>query len=126
MDKKNSVDKITIKGLSFKGNHGYYPKEREAGNAFEIDVTAEGEFRESIQKNDLGKTFNYEMAADCASDVISGPSELLIETLCYRIGESIFKKAGSIKKLKVAVRKLSPPIEIKAKYAEIEMTWNRL
>lgn len=120
------MDKITIKSLSFRGKHGYYPKERETGNSFEVDVTAEGEFKKAIYKNDLSKTFNYEMAAKCAEEVISGPSELLIETLCYRIGETIFKRAESVLKLTVTVRKIRPPIEIEAKYAEIEMIWSRL
>lgn len=125
MNQKNSLDRITIKSLSFRGKHGYYSEEREEGNAFEVDVTAEGEFRESIRKNDLEKTFNYEMAAMYAEKIISGPSELLIETLCYRIGEAIFEKAESVLKLTVVVRKLHPPIKNDAEYAEIEMTWNR-
>jgi len=125
MDQKNSLDTITIKSLSFPGNHGYYPEEREAGNAFEVDVIAEGEFKQAIRKNDLGKTFNYELAATCAKDVMSGPSELLIEALCYRIGEAVFEEAKSVKKLTVVVRKLQPPIETEAAYAEIKMTWKR-
>lgn len=125
MNQKNNLDRITIKSLSFRGKHGYYPEERDTGNAFEVDITAEGEFRESIQNNDLGKTFNYEMAAKYAENIISGPSELLIETLCYRIGEAIFKHAKSVLKLTVVVRKLRPPIETDAEYAEIEMTWKR-
>ncbi|HMB41075.1 MAG TPA: dihydroneopterin aldolase [Balneolaceae bacterium] len=119
------MDRITIKGLSFPGKHGYYPQERDTGNEFEVDVIAEGEFKQAIQENDLEKTFNYELAANCAENVISGPSELLIETLCYRIGEDLFEHAKSVKKLTVIVRKLHPPIETKAEYAEIEMTWNR-
>jgi len=125
MNQKNSLDRITIKGLSFPGKHGYYPQERDTGNEFEVDVIAEGEFKQAIQENDLEKTFNYELAATCAENVISGPSELLIETLCYRIGEDLFEHAKSVKKLTVIVRKLHPPIETKAEYAEIEMTWNR-
>ena len=125
MNQKDSLDKITVKSLSFSGKHGYYPEERKAGNTFEVDVIAEGEFKKAIQENDLDKTFNYELAASSAKDVISGPSELLIEALCYRIGENVFKKVKSVKKLTVIVRKLQPPIQIEAKYAEIEMTWNR-
>jgi dihydroneopterin aldolase len=126
MNQKNSLDKITIKGLSFSGKHGYYPEEREKGNSFEVDVTAEGDFKKAIRENELDKTFNYELAASCARDVLSGPSELLIETLCYRIGEAIFEQSLSVKVLVVAVRKLHPPIEAEAEYAEIKMTWNRL
>jgi dihydroneopterin aldolase len=125
MNQRNSLDRITIKSLSFTGKHGYYPKERETGNSFEVDITAEGEFKQAIRENDLDNTFNYELASTCAKDVISGPSELLIETLCYRIGEAIFEQAKSVNKLTVTVRKLRPPIETEAEYAEIEMTWNR-
>lgn len=125
MNQKNSLDRITIKGLSFPGKHGYYPEERESGNEFEVDVIAEGDFKEAIQNNELDRTFNYELAAECAKHVISGPSELLIEALCYRIGEAVFAQAATVKILTVIVRKLHPPIEAEAEYAEIQMTWNR-
>lgn len=125
MNQNNILDRITIKGLSFSGKHGYYPEERVAGNNFEVDVIAEGEFKKAIQQNDLKKTFNYELAATCARDVFNGKSELLIETLCFRIGEAIFEQAITTKKLTVIVRKINPPIETEAACAEIEMIWNR-
>jgi dihydroneopterin aldolase len=125
MNQSNSLDRITIKGLSFSGKHGYYPEEREKGNTFEVDVIAEGKFKKAIQENDLDQTFNYELAAACARDIFAGPSELLIETLCFRIGESVFEKSKSVKNLIVRVRKLIPPIEVESSYAEIEMTWKR-
>lgn len=119
------MDKITLKSLKFFAKHGYYDQERVDGNEFELDVTARGNFKKAIEGNRLSKTFNYEIVEEVARDVFSGPEEKLIETLCHKIGEQIFEKAPGIKKLKVSVRKMNPPIQSPAAYAEITMTWKR-
>lgn len=119
------MDTITLKSLEFQGKHGYYDKERLEGNRFELDVIARGDFKSSIENNNLDLTFNYEVVKKIAGNVFNGPSEKLIETLCKRIGDKIFEQSPMVKELKVALRKLNPPIGIPAKYAEITMTWNR-
>ena len=119
------MDKITIKSLKFQGKHGYYDHERVDGNEFELDVTAWGKFKEAIKWNRLDKTFNYELVEEAALNFFSGPKEKLIETLCHNIGEQIFEIAPDIKKLKVSVRKMNPPIQSPAAYAEITMIWKR-
>ncbi len=119
------MDKITIKALKFRGNHGYYKREQLEGNDFELDVTAWGSFREAIKNDDLQHTFNYELAETIALNVFNGPSEKLIETLCAKIGDELFEQSGSVNKLTVSLRKLNPPITIPADYAEITMTWKR-
>ncbi len=119
------LDTITIKALKFYGNHGYYEHEREKGNQFELDITAKGYFKESVKQDDLNKTFDYQQVEKIAGKVFSGPPEKLIETLCLRIGERIFKQMPLVKKLKVALRKMNPPIETPAEYAEIIMKWKR-
>lgn len=119
------LDTIKLKALTLHGKHGYYEDERINGNTFEIDVIASGDFKKAISNNNLEQTFNYEIVENIASDVINGPSELLIESLCYQIGELIFQKSPSIQKLKVSVRKINPPIQFHADYAEISMKWKR-
>ena len=119
------MDKITIKSLKFRGLHGYYDQEREDGNEFEIDVTAKGSFRNAIQNDNLDSTFNYELVEEIVAKILNGEKEKLIETLCFRIGEDLFKQATPVKRLKVTVRKLNPPIKTPAAYAEITMKWNR-
>lgn len=119
------LDKITLKGLKFYGRHGYYERERKSGNQFEIDVIARGNFKESIKNDDLSKTFNYELVEQVAGAVFNGKSEKLIEKLCYQIGEDLFKESINVKKLSVSVRKLRPPIQSDADYAEITMEWKR-
>lgn len=119
------MDTITLKSLQFSGKHGYYDKERQKGNHFELDVIAKGDFKKSIDGDNLDRTFNYEIVKEVAQKVFEGPSEKLIETLCSRIGNEIFERSTITKELTVSLRKLNPPIGVPADYAEITMTWNR-
>ncbi|MEX2456664.1 MAG: dihydroneopterin aldolase [Balneolaceae bacterium] len=118
-------DQITLKSLKIHGKHGYYPKERENGNHFEIDITATGHFRGAINTDNLGETFDYQVAEKIVRDVINGPSEKLIETLCAKIGDQLFEEFSSISALTVSLRKMNPPIETPTAYAEITMQWSR-
>ncbi|NBC26531.1 MAG: dihydroneopterin aldolase [Bacteroidetes bacterium] len=120
------LDRITIKSLKFHAKHGHNEQERIDGNTFEVDVVAYGAFREAAAKdNNLQETFNYQKAEEASSRVMFGPSRKLIETLCSEIGDQIFADYPIVQQLSVSVRKLSPPIETEAAYAEITMQWNR-
>jgi 7,8-dihydroneopterin aldolase/epimerase/oxygenase len=119
------LDNITIKSLKFRGKHGYYEHERETGNDFELDISASGYFKPSIKESDLNRTFDYERAQEIAAGIIHGTSEKLIETLCFNIGEQIFEHFEQIKRLKVSLRKMNPPVKTPARYAEITMSWKR-
>lgn len=121
----NLPDTITLKSLALHAKHGYYDEEREKGNRFEIDLTASGNFRRSSDGDDLTQTFDYEKAEQVVLDVMNGPPEKLIETLCQKIGNHLFSEFTMIKALSVTVRKLNPPIQTPAAYAEITMRWNR-
>lgn len=119
------MDTITLKSLKFSGKHGYYDEERQKGNHFELDVIASGDFQPATYGDNLKLTFNYETVQSVAKEVFDGPSEKLIETLCKRIGDKIFEKAPIVHELTVSLRKMDPPIDVPADYAEITMTWNR-
>ena len=118
-------DQITLKALRLKGKHGYYDKEREEGNQFELDVTAFGYFKASIRGSDLKKTFDYNLVREVAEEVFNGPSEKLIESLCKRIGDRIFEKSPLVEEMSVSLRKMNPPIGTPCDYAEITMKWKR-
>lgn len=119
------MDTITLKSLKFHGKHGYYDEERQAGNHFELDIIAKGNFKAAIDNDNLNLTFNYEVVKEIAETVFSGPSEKLIEALCSRIGDEIFEHSTVVKELTVSLRKMNPPIGVPSRYAEITMTWNR-
>lgn len=120
------MDRITIKSLSFHAKHGHNKQERIDGNRFEVDITAYGSFRHVAEQDDgLDQTFDYARAEEIARKVMLGKSRKLIETLCEEIGELIINDNPLVRKLSVSVRKLSPPIETDAAYAEISLEWTR-
>lgn len=120
------MDRITIKSLSFHAKHGHNKQERIDGNRFQVDVVAYGSFRHAASHDDdLRDTFDYAKAERIVKKVMLGDSRKLIETLCKEIGDHIFYEFSIVQSLAVSVRKLSPPIETDAAYAEISLEWNR-
>jgi len=120
------LDRITIKSLSFHAKHGHNEQERIEGNRFEVDIIAYGSFRHVASQDDgLHNTFDYAKAERIAKDVMFGDSRKLIETLCKEIGDRVLEEFSIVQSLSVSVRKLSPPIETDAAYAEITLEWNR-
>lgn len=119
------MDTIILKSLSYHAKHGYYEEERVRGNHFEVDLVAKGHFRESAGGKQLSETFDYEKAEEEVRSVMTGRSEYLIETLCSEIGDALFSRFSIVQKLRVSVRKLHPPLQTNALYAEISMEWKR-
>ncbi|MEL7832631.1 dihydroneopterin aldolase [Fodinibius sp. Rm-B-1B1-1] len=119
------MDTLTIKSLRFKGYHGYYQQEREEGNNFEIDLTFHADLRNAGDSDRLEDTIDYQQVLKTVELVMKGPSVKLIETLTKRIGDQLFEQFSDVRQLKVAVRKLNPPLNVETAYSEIQMQWQR-
>lgn len=116
---------LTIKSLQLEGNHGFYESEQRKGNRFELDVILEGNFRRAGETDDLGLTVNYEVVEEIVLLIMKGPPQKLIESLCKKIGDTLFEKFTDVSSLELALRKLDPPIQTPAAYTEIRMQWQR-
>jgi dihydroneopterin aldolase len=119
------VDTLTLKSIRLQGKHGVYESEREQENLFEVDIIIRGNFRAAGEKDDLALTPDYQIAEKISREIISGTSHYLIETLCTKIGDSIYRKFPDINQLEVAVRKLKPAMKSPVDYSEIRMQWPR-
>ena len=119
------MDKLTLKGLSYHGKHGYYEEERIEGNDFEVDLIFYADFSEAGKSDELNETIDYQKAEERVRAVMEGPSVKLIETLAHRIGEELFREFEAVQKLEVKVRKLHPPLPANTEYSEVQMTWQR-
>ncbi len=117
------MDTLTLKSIKLQGKHGVYQSERDKGNQFELDIIFRGNFKPAGEKDDLALTPDYRVAEEIARRIISGPSQYLIETLCKKIGDSIFDAFPDISELEVVVRKLNPALDSPVEYAEIRMRW---
>ncbi len=119
------MDTLTLKSIQLKGKHGVYPSEREKGNHFELDVIFRGDFKPAGEKDDLALTPDYRAAEQIVNDIISGPSQLLIESLCKKIGDRLFHHFPDVFQMEVALRKMAPALKTPVEYAEIRMQWQR-
>lgn len=119
------MDTLTLKSIQLEGKHGYYETEREQGNRFEVDIILKGNLRDAAESDDLALAFDYQAAEQIVRQVIEGPPQHLIESLCKKIGDAIFERFPNVSDLKIALRKLNPPLESPAAYAEIRMQWQR-
>lgn len=119
------METLTLKSLKFHGHHGYYPKEREEGNDFEIDLVFSADLQQAGERDELGDTIDYQKAEQIAAEVMEGPSVKLIETLAKRMGNKLFDEFTQAQKLEVIVRKLHPLLDVETAYSEIKMQWQR-
>lgn len=119
------METLTLKSLRFKGYHGYYEKEREQGNNFEVDVIFSADFRKAGDTDQLEDTIDYQEVLAVISKVMNGPSIKLIETLAKRIGDQLFDQFTTVTSLEVSVRKLTPPLDVETAYSEVTMQWQR-
>ena len=120
-------DQLSIVGLQYEAHHGWYEVERDptgSKNRFEVDVMVRGSFR---YVQDLSRVPDYETMDHLIRDVMHGPSEKLIETLCQKIGGAIkvYLDGSAVEYVEfdVALRKMPPPIQTPSRYAEIRMSW---
>lgn len=119
------METLTLKGLRFRAYHGYYKEERDEGNDFEVDLVFSADLQQAGERDELGDTIDYQKAKQIVASVMEGPPVKLIETLAKRIGDKLFEEFQQAKQLKVAVRKLHPPLDVETDYSEIKMQWQR-
>ncbi len=119
------MDKLVLKGLKFRGLHGFFEDERINGNDFEVDLTFVTSLEEAARTDDLSETIDYSKAHEIVGSVMNGESKKLIETLTFLIGQKLYSYFPMVDTLEVKVRKLNPPISGEAEHSEVTMSWPR-
>ncbi|GAB5407735.1 MAG: dihydroneopterin aldolase [Balneolaceae bacterium] len=119
------MDKLVLKGLKFRGLHGYFEAERIEGNDFEVDVTFNSSFVEAGKTDDLSKTIDYSKAREIIASVMESESKKLIETLTFLIGQKLYSYFAEVDSIEVSVRKFNPPMPGETMYSEVTMQWPR-
>ena len=119
------MDTLVLKGLVFRGLHGFYEFERQEGNDFEVDVTFDLSLQKAGENDDLSATIDYQKVYELVEKVMLGSSVKLIEHLAFKIGEQLFK-TFVCEQVIITVRKMAPPIEsAHLQYSEVSLTWPR-
>ena len=79
------ADRIELRGLAVRGNHGVFDHERRDGQEFVVDIVLGTDHRAAGHSDALADTINYAAVADLAMARITGPAYDLIEALAEAI-----------------------------------------
>jgi len=114
------MDKIILKGIQFHGYHGVAEAERQLGQKYEIDLELMTDLATAGKTDDLTYTIDYAQVVQLAIEIGTQGSFQLFEALAEAIAESIFAQF-QIEEVRIAVKKLSPPIAPTLTYAGVEI-----
>jgi dihydroneopterin aldolase len=105
------ADRIELRGLTVRGNHGVFEHERRDGQDFVIDITVWIDLAAAAASDDLVDTLDYGVLAKRAADVVAGPPRNLIETVAAEIAEGTMTDER-VHAVEVVVHKPSAPIPL--------------
>lgn len=99
---------IDLKALNFYALHGLYAEERKTGNEFEVNLSVSYEPPEDNLKSST-PLIDYTVLFNVVQKQMKKPVDTL-ETLVTSIAEEVKSVYPQVKKIKVSVAKLHPPI----------------
>lgn len=114
------MDKIILKGIQFHGYHGVMEAEREIGQKYEIDLELMTDFSAAGKTDDLNRTIDYARVVELVMEIGTQQSFQLFEAIAETIAKAILAQF-QIEEVRIAVKKLSPPIEPRLTYAGVEI-----
>jgi dihydroneopterin aldolase len=103
------LGKIEIEGMSFYAYHGCYETERKVGNKFLVDLYIEADCEQASISDNIEDAVNYQKAYELIKEEIMITSHLL-ENVCKRMLDSLYKNIPGIKLARVKVSKMNPPM----------------
>ena len=105
------ADRIELRGLTVRGNHGVFDHERRDGQDFVIDVTVWIDLDAAAATDDLTDTLDYGTLAQRAAAIVAGPPRNLIETVSAEIAEDVMTDER-VHAVEVVVHTPSAPIPL--------------
>lgn len=105
------ADRIELRGLAVRGNHGVFEHERRDGQDFIIDITVWIDLDSAAGSDDLADTYDYGVLAQRAAGIVGGPARNLIETVAAEIAEDVMVDQR-VHAVEVTVHKPQAPIPL--------------
>ncbi|MET8270473.1 dihydroneopterin aldolase [Streptomyces sp. NPDC005096] len=118
------MDRVALRGLRARGNHGVFPREREEGQTFIVDLVLSLDTRPAAAADDLTKTVHYGVIAEEVVEIVQGDPVDLIETLAERIAQKCLGHEG-VEEVEVVVHKPDAPITVPFDDVTITITRSR-
>lgn len=103
------ADRIELRGLKVRGQHGVFDHERANGQDFVVDITVWIDLAGAGASDELADTYDYGALAQLAADVVAGPARNLIETVGAQIADEVMDDER-VHAVEVVVHKPQAPI----------------
>ena len=100
---------IQVNNIRLFSNHGCLEEEAKIGSEYRVDVEIKANLKKSAQTDELTDTVDYVHLNRIVKEEMAIRSKLL-EQVAQRILNRFFKELKMLKKGKVAVSKINPPI----------------
>jgi len=100
---------IEIEGMEFYAFHGHYKEEQIVGSKFLVDLTIETDMEIPAVSDNLKDAVNYQQAYGIIKAQMEQKSHLL-ENIASRIMDALYSEMSGIKKARVKVSKMNPPV----------------
>jgi len=115
---------IKVENIRVFAYHGCLKEEAKIGSNYRVDLQVEANLQTSAKTDKLHDTVDYVLLNRIIKEEMAVPSHLL-ETVCRRILDRIFREDKPVKKATVWVSKLNPPIGGDVERVTIKMTDKR-
>lgn len=123
--KNFSPTTIIINSAEFYAYHGVKKEEKKLGGVYQIDLELTYDAKEAAIEDNVNLAINYEEAVFVVSEIVTGESFDLIETLAYEILNALFDKFEALDSATVRVRKMNVPMRRIVENVEVEQTITR-
>jgi dihydroneopterin aldolase len=104
-------DRIELRGLKVRGNHGVFEHEKRDGQDFYVDITVWMDLAPAAASDDLDDTLDYGGLAERAAAIVAGPPRDLIETVAAEIADGVMTDPR-VRSTEVVLHKPSAPISL--------------
>jgi dihydroneopterin aldolase len=105
------TDRIELRGLRVRGNHGVFAHERADDQDFLVDITLWMDLTAAAASDDLADTYDYGLLAQRAAKIVAGPARDLIETVAAEIADEVMGDAR-VQAVEVTLHKPHAPIPL--------------
>lgn len=111
------TDRIELRGLKVRGNHGVFDHERRDGQDFYVDIVVWADLTAAAASDALADTLDYSALAEIASAIVGGKPCDLIERVSGLIADAVMERDSRILATEVTVHKPQAPID--AEFADV-------
>lgn len=115
---------VSVDNIRVYAYHGCLSEETRIGSDYLVNVTVKADLSQASVTDELKDTVDYVHINKIVAQEMAIPSKLL-EHVAKRIGDRIFDEIPMVKKSRITVSKVNPPINGDVEKVSVKLSFNR-